>query len=72
MAKLRRKSKHSPAGKKWLGGKSVRGKLKEERLKRTKPVYFKGIRKPTVESQLRKAGLSDSDLAALGYKRKKR
>jgi len=72
MAKLyKRKGKHSPAGKKWLGGKSVKKKLKEERLKGTKPVYFKGIRKPTAESRLRKAGLSDADLASLGYKRKK-
>jgi len=71
MAKLRSKAyeqrpkkyrKHSPAGYAYL----------MEQQRKTKPVYFKGIRKPTVESRLRKAGLSESDIARLSGKKLKR
>lgn len=41
-----------------------------------KGVYFKGVKKPTVESRLREAGLSEKELRTLGggrlYKKKKR
>lgn len=60
MAKLKRKSRHSPAGKKWLGGKSVKGKLKEERLKRTRPVYYR--RGESYEVQLRKKKVAEADI----------
>ncbi len=55
--------KHSPAGKKYLENK---GKNKD-----TKPTYFKGKRfqRPTIESQLRKAGLTESDLRSLRGKK---
>ena len=69
MAKLKRKGRHSPAGKKWLGGKSVKKKLKEESLKGTTPTYFRHIKRDTAESRLRKAGLTDKDLRALGYRK---
>lgn len=72
MAKLKRKGRHSPAGKKWLGSKSVKAKLKEERREGTEPVYFTHIRKPTVETQLRRQGLSEEDLRSLGMGRKKK
>ena len=40
----------------------------------TEPAYFKGIRTPTVESQLRKGGITEKELRSLGVglKRKKR
>lgn len=63
MAKEKRPRKyrrHSPAGYAYL----------MEQQRKTKPVYFKGIRRPTVESRLRQAGLSESDIKRL--KRKKR
>jgi len=71
MAKFRTKAyeqrskkyrKHSPAGYAYL----------MEQQRATKPVYFKGIRKPTVESQLRRAGLSEADLARLSGRKLKR
>jgi len=64
MAKEKRPRKyrrHSPAGYAYL----------MEQQRKTKPVYFKHIRKPTVESQLRKAGISEEDLRSIGMGRKK-
>ncbi len=63
MAKEKRPKKyrrHSPAGYAYL----------MEQKRKTEPVYFKGIRKPTTETQLRKAGLSESDLRSLGMGKK--
>lgn len=53
--------KHSPAGYAYL----------MEQARKTEPVYFKHIRKPTVETRLRKAGLSESDLRSLGMGKKR-
>ena len=65
MAKLRRKKKytgrHSPAGLRYL----------EEQKRKTKPVYFKGIRTKTTETRLREAGLSEQDLRSIGMGRKR-
>ena len=71
MAKLKRKGRHSPAGERWLGGLSVKKRLREEKLARTTPVYFKHIRRKSDETRLREAGLSESDMRSLGYGRKK-
>lgn len=68
MAKLRRKvrekkyGRHSPAGFRYL----------QEEKRKTQPTYFKHIRRPTTESRLRRAGLSDANLKALGYKKRGR
>lgn len=62
MAKLKRKSRHSPAGLRWL----------EQEKRKTKPVYFRHIRRKTAETRLRGAGISDEDLGSLGMSRKKR
>jgi hypothetical protein len=59
MAKKKR-GRHSPAGYAWL----------MEQARKTKPVYFKNIRKPTVETQLRRQGLSDAELRSLGMGKK--
>jgi len=58
MAKLKRKSRHSPAGLRWL---------KAQKRKKT-PVYFKGIKRTSDVERLRKAGLTDKELRTLGYK----
>ena len=55
---------HSPAGRKHLGRKK---KKKSE----TEPVYFKGIRRPSLESQLR-GSLTESELARFRSKPLKR
>lgn len=54
--------KHSPAGKKYLKNKK----------RDTQSTYFKGKRfeRPTIESRLRQAGLSESDLRSLRGKKK--
>ena len=44
--------KHSPAGKKYLAKKK----------KRTQPVYFKHIRRDTVETKLRKNKVGEDDI----------
>lgn len=63
MAKrTKKRGRHSPAGYAWL----------MEQARKTEPVYFKGIRQPTVESRLRVAGLSKADLARLRGKKLKR
>lgn len=51
--------KHSLAGKKYLASK------KKNKNKGKEDVYFKGIKRDSAESQLRKAGLSESDLRSL-------
>lgn len=56
---------YSPAGYAWL---------MEER-KKTQPTYYKlkGLRRPTVETRLREAKISEEELRSLGYgKRLKR
>ncbi len=53
-----RKKGHSPAGARHL--------VKQEQ--KTTPVYFKHIKRVSNIERLRKAGLSDKDLKALGYK----
>ena len=58
MAKLKRKSRHSPAGLRWLA---------KQKRKKT-PVYFKGIKRTSDIERLRKAGLTDKELRALGHK----
>jgi len=52
------KMKHSPAGKKYLASKKKKKGNKED-------VYFKGIKRESVESRLKKAGLSEADLRSL-------
>lgn len=44
--------KHSPAGKKYLARKK----------KRTQPVYFKGIQRPTTETRLREAKMDEKTI----------
>lgn len=60
MAKLKRKSRHSPAGRKWLA----------EQKAKTKPTYYKikGLRRKTTITRLREAGLTKKELRALGHK----
>ena len=44
--------KHSPAGKKYLAKKK----------KRTQPAYFKGVKRPTTETQLRAAKMDEKTI----------
>ena len=48
--------KHSPAGKKYLADK------KKKKMKGKETVYFKGNTRESMESRLKKAGLSEEDL----------
>ena len=65
MAKLKRKSRHSPAGLKHLAS------LKRKKKKTDKQsVYFKTIKRTSDIERLKKAGLSKDDLKSLGYKGK--
>lgn len=54
--KSKGRGRHSPAGYAWL----------MEQARKTTPVYFKNIKRKSDVSRLRKAGLTESDLAALG------
>lgn len=56
--------KHSPAGKKYLKTK--------RKSKDTEQTYFKGkaFERPTIESRLKQAGLTESDLRSLRGKNK--
>jgi hypothetical protein len=61
--------RHSPAGYAYLMG--------EKKKKQHTYYKIKGLQRPTHEEQLRRAGISEKDLRALGYnksklKRKKR
>jgi len=59
MAKLRRKSRHSPAGLKYLKSLKAKG-MKLKRGKPTKTLATKGI-----ERRLRAAGLTEKEIAKL-------
>lgn len=48
--------KHSPAGKKYLADKKKKKKDNRE------DVYFRGNKRESMESRLKKAGLSEEDL----------
>lgn len=52
---------HSPAGKRFLA--------EEKKKKKTQPVYFKGIRRRSVEDRLRDAGVSEEDVRRLEGKK---
>lgn len=56
--------RHSPAGFRHL----------QEEKRKTMPTYYrlKGLRRKTPATRLREAGLSESDLRSLGYKKRKR
>ena len=64
MAKLKRKGRHSPAGKKYL--ESLKRKKKTDK----QSVYFKNVKRTSNIERLKKAGLSKEDLKSLGYKGK--
>lgn len=53
--------KHSPAGKKYLKGKK----------KDTESVYFKGIKRKSIEARLSEAGVSEADIRRLRGGKKK-
>ena len=73
MAMFKRKSRHSPAGKRYLEAEKKRKKTKKKpriTLKKgsTTPVYYGNIKRESDASRLRKAGLTDDDLRSLGMK----
>ena len=65
--------KHSPAGKKYLESQAKKKADTSKKVSgKTKPTYFKGkaFERPTIESRLKAAGLSESDLRSLRGKKK--
>lgn len=73
MAMFKRKSRHSPAGKKYLEAEKKRKRIKKKprvTLKEgdTTPVYYGNIKRKSVSRRLKDAGLSKDDLRSLGIK----
>ena len=58
-------------GKKPVAFKHWRTDLKPKPKKKTESVYFKGIKRETVESRLKRSGLSDKEIARMGGKSSK-
>ena len=80
MPLFKRKSRHSPAGKRYLEAEKRR-KEKEKKAKATKkkpritlkegsttPVYYGNIKRKSVSQRLKDAKLSKDDLRSLGIK----